>query len=253
MALTSQSLFLYGFQVTEFNRSLDFKAASNGAELKATLTMGFYSLSSLANEIKVQMQAVDPTRTYTVSVNRNVLSGTENRVTISTSGTYLSLLFGSGTRKASSCASLIGFSGTDKTGATSYTGTASAGTALLSNRVGYNYTPPELMQKNFGSVNVSASGAKEAIVWGVQRFFQVQFKYITKPQALYEWSALLNWLMLQRAIEFTPEVSSPNTFYDATIESTEGDGKGLGFTIKEMLPSFPDLYDTGLLKFRVRE
>src|SRR5437868_3980949 len=112
MALKSRSLFLYGFQVTELNRSIDFKDTSGGPELSATLTIGFYSLTSLMAEIKRAMQAVSGA-IYTVTADRTYLSGTENRVTISTSGTYLSILFQTGTRAASSCASLIGFNGTD--------------------------------------------------------------------------------------------------------------------------------------------
>lgn len=253
MALKAKSLFLFGFQVTEFNRSLDFVATSGGPEIQATLTIGYYSLSSLMAEIKKQMQAADPSHVYTVTANRAYNGGTENRVTISTNGTALQLLFGTGTRIASSCASLLGFTTTNKTGSTSYTGTLTAGTAVVPEYVGYNFIPPELMRKNFGSVNVSASGMKEAIVWNVQKFWQVQFKYIPKASAISNWSPLMTWLMLQRSIEFTPEISTPSVFYQGTIESTEGESTGLGFTIKEMLPNFPDYYDSGIMKFRVKE
>lgn len=253
MALSSPSLFLYGFQVTEINRSLDFKNSSGGSQLNATLTLGYYSLTSLAVEVKKQLQAADPTNSYIVSINRNISGGTQNRVTIGTSGSYLSLLFGTGTRAGSSCAALLGYTGTDKTGATSYQGQASAGTSLITNFAGYNYIPKELMQKQFGSLNISTSGIKEAVVFATQRFWQVQFKYIPKTTAINEWSPLMRWLSNQRLFEFTPEITSPTIFNEGTLESSSADSKGLGYTLTEMLPSFPNLYDTGILKFRVKE
>ena len=57
--------------------------------------------------------------------------------------------------------------------------------------------------------------------------------------------------MQQKSLEFTPEISDPNVFYEGTLEQSTADGKGLAFTAKEMLPDFPNLYDIGLMKFRV--
>jgi hypothetical protein len=253
MALSAKSLFLYGFQVTELNRSIDFKAVSGGPEIQATLTIGYYSLTSLATEIKRAMQAADPLRTYTVSVNRNISGGTENRVTISTSGTFLSLLFGTGTRAASTVAPLIGFTSTDKTGFLTYTGSATAGTAVVSNLIGYNYLSPDFVRKQFGSLNISASGQKEAIVFATQRFWQVQFKYIPSATFVSQWLPLMTWMTMQRLLEFTPEISNPTVFYEGTLESHPAESKGLGYTFTEMLPSFPNNFDSGLMKFRVRE
>lgn len=253
MALRNASLFLYGFQVTENNRSIDFQAASGGPVLKASLTLGYYSLSALCTEIKRQMQVADPAHTYTVSVDRSVAGGRENRVSVATSGAFLALLFGSGERAASSVAPLIGFQGTDRTGATSYQGTGSAGTRLIPSRVGHNYLPPEAMRKTFGTVNVSASGLKEAIVYATQKFWQVQFKYVPEAEALSDWSQLLTWAIAQRPVEFTPDVSDPERFFVGTLEQAGGDSNGLSFQINEMLPAFPFKYDTGLMKFRVKE
>ena len=252
MALRQKSLFLYGFQVTQFNSSIDFRAVAAETPRQATLRFGYYSLSTLATEIERAMEEVDPARTYTVSINRTISGGTQNRVTISTSGTVLELLFFSGPRAASTVAPLIGFPSTDQTGSTSYTGISSAGTPLVPNLVGYNYLSPDFDRKLFGSVNISASGEKESIVYGVQQFWQVQFKYIPEATWSAEWTAFMSWLIQQRPVEFTPEVTSPTTFFEGTLESTSQDGKGLAFRGAEMLPEFPFLYDTGLLRFRKR-
>ena len=214
MALTQRSLFLYGLSVTEFNSSIDFKSSLGGPELQATLQVGHYSLSSLADEIVRAMTEVDPitTNTYTVTIDRTLFGGTQNRVTIATSGSYLSLLFGSGTRSASTVAPLIGFTSTDYTGATTYTGSVTAGTAMLPTFTGYNYLGPDYNHKVFGSVNVSSIGEKDAIVFNIQRFIQVQFKYETASKYVSEWLPFMERAIQQRSFDFTPEVTSPNTF-----------------------------------------
>lgn len=256
MALKGQSLFLYGYQVTEINRSLDFRAASGGPVIMATLTIGYYSLSSLLTEIARAMQAVDSLNRYTGTVDRTYSGGTENRVTISTTGTYLDLLFSSGPRVASSCAPLIGFNATDYTGATSYSGSSSSGTTLLTSAdfPGYSYTSPNLLKANSGVRNLSSSGKPEAVVFSEQRFWELGFKYIEEDLAESAWSDFLSWCCKQRRIEFTPDVLNPTVFYNGTLESTDEDANGMGFRLKEMLSdNLPGVYDTGILKFRVIE
>lgn len=250
MALQAKSLFLYGFEVTELNRSIDFVRVGAGPELQATLTLGFYSLTSLATEIVRAMQAVDSINLYTVTIDRSISGGTENRVTIATDGAYLDLLFATGTRAASSVASLIGFPATDQTGSTSYAGTSTAGTALIPTEIGYNYLSPDHMRKINGSVNVSTSGLKEAIVFQIQKFWQAQFKYEPEATVVTDWRDLMTWMIQQRRIEFTPEITSPATFFEGTLESSGADPKGLAYNFKEMLPQFPFFYDVGLMKFR---
>jgi hypothetical protein len=131
MALEKRSLFLYGFEIKDTNSSLDFKNAALGSEIQATLKYGFYSLNSLMEEIARAMNEADPSNTYSFSIDRTQAGGTENRVTISTNGAFLTLLFGTGTRVASSIASTIGFLAVDQTGATSYEGVTSAGNSLM--------------------------------------------------------------------------------------------------------------------------
>lgn len=252
MALTSRSLILYGFTVDANNSSLDFQNVALGPTLLATLNFGYYSLTALAQEIVRAMTAVDNTNTYTVMADRTIGGGLQNRVTIQTGGAFLSLLFGSGVRAASSVAPLIGFNASDYTGATTYTGSATAGTALVPTYVGYNYLSPDFMHKVFGAVNVSAIGEKEAIVFNIQKFLQAEFKYETNTKFINEWLPFMDWAIQQRLYEFTPEVSSPGVFYEVTLESTSDDNKGLGFTFREMLPQFPGLYQSGMLKMRQR-
>lgn len=251
LPITSRQMFLYGYEVTDNNSSLDFKANPLDTPPRAaTLRIGYYSLTGLLEEVVRALTSLDPNNTYTATADRTMAGGTQNRITISSSNTYFQMLFSSGPRASSNCAALLGFTPTDKTGATSYTGSFSTGLALLPTRVGYNYLGPEFMRKVFGAVNISTSGLKEAIVYNIQQFFQMEFKYEPQTKVINEWVPFLEWAIQQRGLEFTPDISDPTVVLDCTLESTEDDGKGLGYRMNEMLPDFPKFFRTGTLKFR---
>lgn len=251
MALSSKSSFLYGYQITELNRSIDFKASvlDTSARL-ATLNLGFYSLTSLMTEIVRAISVLDTLNTYTVTANRTIAGGTQNRITISSSGSFFQLLFASGPRAASSVATLIGFVPIDKTGFTTYTGNSSTGIQFSTTYPAYTYLGPDYFQKVFGSVNISASGQKEAIVFNVQHFIQGEFRFEKKAQIEANWIPFMQWAIQQKRFEFIPEITSPSVFYEVTLEKTGADSKGLSFTMAEMLPNFPNVYKTGMLVFR---
>ena len=253
MALKSQSLFLYGYTITASNQYIDFKISGGGSQLTATIANGYYSLTDLMTAISNAMFAADPTNTYTVTATRTQSSGTQNRVTIATSGAFLSLLFSSGTHNLASIASTIGFAATDRTGATTYTGTLTTGTAFTSTLVGYNYGKPNRNQKIFGAVNIATSGAKEAVVWAnYQQFVTVTFKYEPETYIDSAWVPFFLWAMKQQAFEFTPEITAPTVFYNVTLENTPKESMGLGFMLPEMVSEIPFLFSVGPLTFRVK-
>jgi hypothetical protein len=243
-------MFLYGYTVTPNNRFITFGTSVSEVPpttaRTATLNLGYYSLTSLMAEVARALAAADPTHIYTVTANRTVGGGLENRVTIATNFTYLTLYFSSG--NASNPASLLGFLPQDYSGSTSYTGSLSSGTVLIPEQLGYTFLPPELMQKNFGVVNISASGLKESVVYNIQTFWQVKFRYISRSNAMGPWQALILWMIQQRRLEFTPEITSPTVFYEGTLE---GPNSGLELSLAEMLSDgLPQEYETPLLKFR---
>lgn len=252
MALAQKSLFLYGFEVTSLNSSIDFKTTSMGSEKNATLNLGFYSLTSLMEEIVRAMGVADASQTYTVTANRNVSGGLENRVTIAATGGFLSLLFASGSRAASSTCTLIGFLPADQTGAATYTGSSSAGTRLVTTYAGYNYGPPDFNKEIQGAHSISASGVKESIVFQIMKFISIEFKYEAKAFVLSSWVPMMDWAIQQRSFEFTPEYDTPGTFYEVTLEQTAKGSTGMAYSLAEMLPQFPNLYQTGPMRFRQR-
>jgi len=203
-------------------------------------------------EIASQMRAKDPAHTFTVTADRTFVGGTQNRVTIATNSAFLSLLFGSGPNFSTTVAPLIGFTSTDKTGSTSYQGTLTSGTALATEWYGHNYQGPLTNRRNFGAVNISASGEKESVVFALQQFIDVEFQYEPQTKVLTTWVALIDWMISQRPFDFTPEISTPTLVYQVTLEKSSADGKGLAFLMKEMLPMYPFTYTTGAMMFRLR-
>ena len=248
MALKNGSSFTYGLQVSSANSSLDFVASSGGPTVLATLNSGYYSLQDLMTEVARAMSVADPVNTYTASATRTSVG---NTITINTTGTYLSILFGTGPRLVTSIGPTLGFTATDKTGAITYTSTSSAGTLLFPSLIGYTYLPPSFMQKMIGSPNISASGLKETIYFSTHQFFQVEFKYEPEIKVTNEWAPLLQWASKGRPLEFCPDITAPNTVFNCTLEKTSYDGKGMGYQFKEMLPDFPFLYTTGQMVYRI--
>lgn len=221
-----------------------------GSEIDALVPTGFYSLSGLATAIAAAMNAADTSNTYTVTVDRTTSGGTANRIKIATSGSFLSLLFASGSFAASSIGSLIGFP-TDQTGATNYTNSTTTGTILIPEWYGNNYTQPDLFQKNFGSVTVATDGTKEGITWALQNFIGVEYKNIIQATALAYWKPFMSWAIEQKPFDFMPEITSPTTFYQVTLEKTKDDAKGLAWTLVEQLPDYPFSFTTGAIVMRV--
>lgn len=104
------------FVIDTTNNKIDFKESGGGPELTATLTQQDYTAITLAAEIKAKLEAAGG-EVYTVAI-----SDLTGEWTISTGGSFLSLLFATGTNTAASTGPEIGFLAGDRTGSTSYTG-----------------------------------------------------------------------------------------------------------------------------------
>lgn len=253
MALSDYGLFLYGYTVSSANFSLDFQAASLGPQITASLNYGTYSLTAILTEVGRAMSAADTNNTYTATADRTQSGGLQNRIIISTSGSHLSLLCTSGTNVSTSPWSILGFSTiSDKTGSTSYTGQFTTGTTLRPTQYPYNYLSPTSIQLPIAITNMSTSGNKETLTYSIQTYWQLQVKYILESDRKNNWAPMMQWMMQGNLVEFTPNISSPTVFHEGWMEGNNGSSTGLGYSFKELLPDFPNEYDTGLIKFRVR-
>jgi hypothetical protein len=254
MALSTFSCFYYGFEITSENNRINF---SEGAgELTATVTVGSYTHTDVIAAVATALNNVGGL-VYTVTLNRATRA-----ITIAATGTF-SLLTTSGTQSANSPFSLLGFTGADKTGLSTYTGTAS----------GFNYEPQFRLQEYvplehwtgaaLASVNKSASGRVEVVKFGDESFMQCDIKYannviqpdndIIKSNAsgVEDLLSFMNFLITKGPIEFIPDIDTPNTFYKLLLESTPDSKDGVSFKLKERYDQgLPDWYDTGILKFR---
>ena len=251
MALSQPSLLLYGYTVQVSNQYIDFQAVSMGPVFTATLDQGNFSLTDLLANIVNAMGAVDGLNVYSATVDRSIAGGTQNRITISTNGVYLKILFGTGAHALASIAPTIGFNQVDYSGQTSYSGSSTTGSSIIPTYFGYNWVAPTRNRKLFGAVNVSASGVKQAVVFQLQQFFRVEFRFESASRVDSLWQPFFDWASQQNTLEFTPDITSPSIFYQCTLESTEEAGDGLGWEMKEQLPEFPNLFQTGALEFRV--
>lgn len=246
MGLYNQCLINFGVQVTPNNRSIDFRTVSMGPEKQATLRVGLYSLTSLANEIRRAMSVADPSFTYTVTFNRAVSAGTQNRITISTSGGYLDLLLLTGTRSASSFAPLVGYSSTDKTGATSYTGQSSCGTILIPSYPPQDYQPIGSIHDSRRSSNDSTSGKIETVSFSYFRNFQFKIKWIEEGSTEYFNFQNFNiWMLRGGLIEFSESVNDANTYTVGAPINVRPP-----IELNRMVPGFYDYFETPVYTFR---
>lgn len=255
MALADIAMFLYGFDVSAANRYIDFKNVFGGSVLTAVMNLGNYTATEYMQEVKRALELADGVNTYTITMNRTINGGTENRIRIQTSGSFLSLLFGTGTSAASSAAPLMGFSLTDYTGSTLYTGSVTAGTALVPDMPTWSYLGPDDLFTNDGVKNITANGIKETLVFAQMPFLQGEWRFITDSNGRTQqtqWRRFMKYATRQLKFEITPDIRFPTVFYGVTLETTPDDGNGMGFKFQQMTDvGLYKFYKTGLLKFRV--
>lgn len=244
MALTSKSLIRYGLTVDVFNANLYINV---GAGLKhGYLNYGYYTVDSLCVEVIRVMLQLAPGKIFTYSIDRTISGGTQCRVTFSCTSAPFTIDFS----QASTVGPSLGFNPVVYSGLLSYTGSADAGTTLIPELIGYNYLGPEFQKQVNGTVNISAVGLKEAVVFQLMQFVQVEFKYEPQAKVISQWASFWDWAIQQKVFEFTPQISDAATTYQVTLEKSQSDGKGLGFRMTEMLPEFPFYYRTGLFTMR---
>jgi hypothetical protein len=258
MALSTHSVFYYGYEITKNNNKINFKEGV--PELTATITNGSYSLTDLLVAIKTALDAAGAL-TYTVSVDRDT-----RKITIASTSTF-SLLTNTGSQVGLSPWSLLGFSQTsDHTGASTYTGESSSGSVYYPQFVLQGYEDPENNQEAVDpSVNQSSNGKTEAISFGLKKFVTFDIKWIneypqdgklikTDSNALDNLRNFLLALVDKQPVEFMPDEDDRATFITGIGESIGGNKKGIGFAIKELVDrDLPGYYEINDIKLRVME
>lgn len=256
MSVVTYSKIYYNYVVTTTNNLIDFQESAG--VLLATLTPGSYTLTTLASEIKRALDAAG-LLTYTVTVNRST-----RKYTISAGSTF-KLLTTSGTHLGFNAFTLIGFSGADKTGASSYVGQNATGVEFKNQFKFQDHISNVNWEEAISStINESADGTLELITFGTRQFVQLNIIYATNipqasnssirnnPTGVDDLRLLLQYLRTKGPIEYMENESDPTTFLTLICESTPDSNTGTAFKIKEMYDKgLPGYFQTGDLKMRV--
>ena len=259
MALGTFSKFYYGYEISIDNNLFDIDEGSG--QLTAELSIGIYTPTDLAVELKTQLDAVG-TKTYTVTFNRST-----RKFTVSCDSGTFEILVQSGTSSAVACYDQFGFTGNiDLTGFSSYTSNSSSGLVYYPQFWLQDYSSPEnWLEKVDASVNTTANGGVEVISFGDLRFTEFNMLFSTdlpmdgkviknNPNGIDSLNEFLTFSIQRGAIEFMPNEDDNNTFYKIILESTEANSKGTGYRLKEETgKNLPGFYQTGKLKWRVVE
>jgi hypothetical protein len=254
MSLKTYSIFYYGFGVDDSNYQLDFDEGSG--ELTAEVDFGDYSFTEFIAKVQEAMNAVGG-QVYTLNINRSTRA-----VTISSTGNF-SLLTQSGTH-GNTIFPLLGFSGADKTGASSYTGSAS-GSAYEPQYKLQSYVGPEnnKVRRNV-SVQEAATGKVKSISFGDVRMIDMDIRFTTNifqpsngpiknnQSGVDDLNHFMQHCISKAPVEFMPDIGDRNTFYDCILDRTSDDQNGAAYSLLERFDlGTPGYYDTQLLKFRV--
>jgi len=248
----TDSAFYYGIEVTEDNRILFFDEG-NGA-LVAQLVAGKYSLTDLASETARALNEAG-LLDYSVTVDRQ-----SRLITISASDPFDLLLSESGNQVFG----LLGFTGADKEGSDSYTGTLPVGLVYRPQFRLQGFVDFADNQKAVEStLNTSASGRVEVVRFGVARIMECEIRYITdipqsvgsyffsNPNGVLDARAFMIYAVTKGPMEFIPDICNPAIFTKCLLESTPESSIGVDFKLKELFTqNLPGYYTTGLLNFR---
>lgn len=248
--LNTNSSFYFGHNIDTTNNLLPF---DDGTSKNATLKVGDYTLTTFVSEVSRALNAASSI-TFTVSVNRATriitIAGDSNFELHTTSGA------------SANCFSLLGFSGADKTGAASYTGSAASGS---------EYRPQFKLQKyvafgdeqmsSYSNVAKSANGTVQVTSFGTDEFSSFIIPFATnetqsggpienQANGLDNLRTFMQYITKKRLFEFMPSRDSSGTYFKCILETTEASGDGTGYKLKEYFGSHMGYFSSGVLKIR---
>jgi hypothetical protein len=253
-ALNVLSVFYYGTTVTSSNWAIDFD--EGGSEITAYLEISDYTLEGYADAIANAMN-IAGTQTYSVVVNRS-----NRKLTISAALPF-TLRANTGSHVATGFWTMAGFTTTsNKTGSNSYVSENGAGSEYRPQVILGNYLAIEdYVVKENAVVNQSSGGIIQTLQYGDGNRMQCNIRGAsnitgTKNENFYENASgiaalrsFMAYLITKAKIEFMPDQSDRNTYYDLLLESTDKDQKGTQFSIKNM-DGANNYFETGTLLFR---
>jgi hypothetical protein len=252
----SKTAFIYGHYIDETNYLLPFDEGSG--ELLAELNSGAYTIDEFIDEIARALNEAG-SLDYLTTLDR------ENRlITISASGNF-DLLVSSGSVIGNDCFALAGFTGADLTGASSYESNITSGFEYRPQFDLQDYIDAEDDQEaNQVSVNESTSGINvETISYGQLEYFSFNialandYEHAKDSPIREDLNGVLNlrnflkYITKKRQIEFIPDITNYNNYYNILLESTSKSKDGTGYLLKELYADgLVGYYESGILRFR---
>ena len=257
MTIRTYSSFTYGHTVTDDNKFINFNEGSG--ELLAELEVGSYTLEAYKDEIaRALNNTVGATGVYTTTLDRST------RIITVNSDIVFDLLVATGSNLGADAFPLMGFTGADRTGASSYAGDSASG---------YYFEPQFMLQRyvsfednvktTSASVNESASGNVEVVSYGTVNYMECNITLQTNiqqgegsylkndPSGYDNLRAFLSYCITKAPIEFIADIDTPTNFRDCLLESTKDSADGVNFKVKELYTKgFAEYYESGLLTFR---
>ena len=248
--LSTMSKWYFGHYIDSTNNILPF---NDGSDKTATLNVGDYSLTEFVTEIARALNAAS-SLTFTATLDRST-----RFITIA-AGSNFELQVASGA--SANPFSLMGFTGSDRTGAGSYTSNVASGS---------EFKPQLKLQKyisfgdeqisSYSNVAKSASGTVEVVSFGTDDFMTCEVAYQTnnnttgsaienQANGLDNLRTFLQYAVNKRKLEFIPDRDTPATFTKCILESTNASSDGTGYRLNEYLGRMPGFFSSGTLKFR---
>ena len=251
------SKFYYGFQVTQDERFISID--EGGGEILVEVAIGDYDSQELAIAIQTALNA-SGANTYTVAFDRNL-----RKYTISADASF-DILIASSSALGQSIYTIIGFTGADLTGLSSYTGDSDAGLEYQPQFLLQDYVPSDIFKRSASStVNKTAKGTVEVVRFGIEKFIELNIKFITdlpmdgkvvknNPNGLADAISFFDNITEKVKFEFMPDENDVDTFQTVLLESYPGFTDGTGYKLRELFAqNLPDYYETGLMRLRVIE
>jgi len=257
MSLTTHSKFYYVEEITEENFNIEFD--EGGSTLIAEIPVGSYTLTELTNAMAAAMTAAGG-QTYTGAFNR-----TTRKISISAASNF-SVHVESGIVLDTCVYSLIGWL-TDRAAGTTYLGDEEAGIEYSTQFILQSYVSEEdYQQAAEATINKSASGRVEVVSFGTEKFYEMDFKFITniaqasgspirnRAEGVDDFRDFVRHLTGKLPVEFMPDEGDVDTYVKLILDTTPLDSKGAGYKLKELYDKgLPGYFESGVFKFRVQD
>ena len=254
MSLITRSAFYFGHIVDENNNKIDFNEGAGA--LVATMASGNYSITDYATAVKTALDA-SGTLTYTVTFSRIT-----RIFTISSTASF-DLLVASGLFIGVGAFPLLGYTGADKTGVSTYNGQTGSGTEYITQRALSGYVAPDEWQNPVSGVaNESTSGLVETVTFGTNEMIEFNNKYVTSvaqnvnsviSNNLNGKAECVTWLqsiVKKGHFEFMDDIADRNIFHKVQVVSISSNRDGLGYKLIEH-KKCTGLFSTGKIVLKV--